>query len=446
MFLFIGYGLLAQSPKEILSSVLAQSAFEDADLGIMVKNFTTDEILISHQPNKTLSPASILKIKTAAAALTKWNPQHKFKTVVFLTGHVSDGVLYGDIVIKGFGDPTFHSSMDGATSLQKVNRDVLAELSRMQVSCVFGSVIGDASYFSLPGVPAGYMQEDVANYYGAGAFGLNVQDNAYNIRFNRHKNGAVNIKEFDSLAIDFITSAVKAEGRSDQAYIYYHPDPTGVHVIGKIPTGVGAFKIKGALRNPPLYAAKTLQSLLENDGIEFQENASALWTPYILKGDVLSSKEYFSPPMITILKPILHKSNNLYAEVLYRHLITEEAFDVDGDDMLFDGSGLSPENRISADELMKILETISKSSHLKDFLSVLPKNGLDGTVKSVVKNKPGQLFVKSGSIGGVRSYMGLRQNKSGEWIGFVCMANELTCSGTASRQAWETLLTWVADL
>ena len=434
----------AQTPDEILNKTINQEVFKDARLGIYVKNLSSDQSIISYNSDKLLAPASILKIATAAAALSTFGPDHRFTTSLYLIGEVNQGVLYGDVVIKGSGDPSFQSRMKSSITIDRLADDVLEELNNKGISCVYGRVVVDASYFSLPAVPSGYMQEDVANYYGAGAFGFNIQENAYEIKLHRSKGGGVSVSGFDSLAVDFITIDVQAKGYSDQAYAYFHPTDGGIHVTGSIPIGTGDFKIKGALKNPPKYAADLLEQILKVKGIEFQDAADAIWMPYVLKNEIIFKNEYHSPPLIDILEPVLHKSNNVFAEVLYRHII--RADDKKAKDFLLDGSGLSPENRISAKQLMVELSSIESSIYFDDFLSVMPKNGLDGTVRSVVKNKPGSIYVKSGSISGVRSYMGFRKTASGDWIGFVCMANDLTAPGAQTRKAWETMLGWVAEL
>ena len=428
--------------QAVLNSVLNQTAFENAELGILVQNLSTNEILLEYGAEKEMAPASVLKIKTAVDALSQLGETHRFSSAIYIVGAIRDGILHGDIVLKGFGDPTLGSRIDGAISLDRIAADIVQALSANDISCIHGGVVADASYFSLPAIPSGYRQDDIANYYGAGAYGINIQDNSFPIVFERHGDYA-RIARFDSLAAKDITAEVKVAGYSDQAYAYFHPEAGKFHVKGKIPVGTGEFTIKGAMRNPPLYAAKKLDELLVGANIEVQESPGATWLPYSNNGEIIWQKTYESPPVSAILKPVLFKSNNLYAEVLKRHLDRKGATNWDN---LLDGSGLSPGNRISCQRLMTSLQTAVRSNYLDTFLEVLPENGKEGNVKAVLKGKPGSLLIKSGSIGGVRTYMGLHQNRANEWIGFVCMANELRVGAGKSRMAWEKLLHWIADL
>ncbi len=446
ILILMSNALVSQNAQEIKEMVLAEEAFENAELSIFVKNISTDKILLDHRKDKNLAPASILKINTAVHALRGLGPNHRFKTELYLTGDVEEGVLYGNILIKGFGDPSFHTDQKGAVSINDLFSAISSIFKENNVTCVYGSVVADASYFALPAIPSGYIEEDIGNYYGAGAYGLNVRNNAYKIVFERSKSKIARIVRFDSLAISFATADVTIAGSSDQAYAYDHPDGNGVHVVGRIPVGRGDFSIKAALQNPPLFGAKMLQKKLLDAGIEFQNNAKANWLPNDVPDNILWKQEYLSPPLHELLGPVLQKSNNVYAEVIHRHLrLSETSEKSPTNAKLFDGSGLSPANRISASELMQSLETAVHSKYLNHFLNAMPLNGKSGTVRSVLKKSPGRLYIKSGSIGGVRSYMGLRQSIDGEWIGFVCMANELSSPASASRRAWETLLNWIAN-
>lgn len=446
LFLFM-QPLFAQSvtSSEILKRTINQKTFKEATLGILVKNLTTDEIIIDHQSDKKLAPASVLKIHSAVTAIQTFGLNHRFKTSLFISGHVSNGILYGDIVIKGFGDPTLGGDMDNAVDLQTLEADIKAALVTLKATCIFGSLVIDASYFPLPGVPSGYLQEDIANYYGAGVYGINVQDNAYEIEFNRLANGTVRISKFDSLAIDEITHDVRAKGSFDLAYAYFHPDHNKIHVVGSIPAGKGKFTIKGALKNPPQYLGNKIQRSLISDNYEFQTNPRVQWLPYVLNDEVLFRKEYQSPTLREILIPVLHKSNNVYAQGLYRQVMKSKSDEVSAQHFV-DGSGLSSTNRVSAKYLMQNLDWIADEENSSELIDLFPENGKSGTVRSVLRNKPGRLRIKSGSIGGVRAYAGFHKTSSNEVIGFVLMANQLTGSGSQSRAAWETLLGWIAEL
>ena len=447
LFLFFALNFsTAQSATEILQKTLSQKSFESAELGIYIKNLSTNNVLLSHQENKALIPASILKIRTVNRAMAFLGSDHRFKTAVYFAGEIDQGVYYGDIVIKGFGDPTFGSRADGAVLLEDVSKEVTTFLRKNNITCIYGTVVADASFLDLPGIPSGYIEEDIANYYGAGAYGINIQDNAYEIVFERLQNNIPRIKKFDSLAVSFVTSSVVARGYSDQAYIFDHPDQHAVYIIGQIPSGLGEFKIKGAIKNPPLYCAQKLQHMLAESEIEFHEYPRVSWQPYLTDAEIIWEANFESPELWHLLKPILHKSNNVYAEILHRLVLKKEgSANNKPPTKLDDGSGLSPTNRITAKALMSDLQQLVDANYASLFIEQLPQNGLDGTVKSVLRDRKASLYIKSGSIGGVRSYMGLRKSKSGDWIGFVCMANDVSGNGSASRKAWEILLDWVAN-
>lgn len=444
-FLFLAGSITAQN-ETILKRIIEQEAFKSAQLGIVVRNLTTGEVLMKHNADLRLNPASILKVRTSANAMIELGSDHRFKTGIYILGEIEGNVLFGDILIKGFGDPTFESDLSQSVSMPSIVDDIQNWCSKNAVTCIEG-IKGDASWFDLPGVPPGYIQQDVANYYGAGVYGLNIHENYFDIEFNRLGNGLVEVIGFDSIAAQFVTSDVHAEGRSDQAYAYFHPTSGGYHVVGSIPEGYGPFRIKAAMLNPPLYLSSRLKSELEKKGISVRSEPVIKWMPYAADQAVLWKSEYYSPPLETIVKEVLHESNNMFAEALYRQTLRgAEQEKVKNDDYVVDGSGLSPVNRISANSLMEDLDQLASASGFEDFIKLMPLNGHDGTVKYVLSDNPGELYMKSGSMRGVRCYSGFHQTDQGDWVGFVCMANDLTSNSGSSKKAWERLLSWIAEI
>lgn len=446
IFFFIGncLGCIFSQSAQWLAEIQKKEAFRNASLGIFVKNISTGEEIITHNHDQYFIPASTLKIKTSIDALRQFGADHRFETKVYIDGHVDQGVLYGDIIIEGGGDPTFGGPLPSSVSVDAVVSDIQMYLREENISCIMGQIVADASFFGLPGIPTGYFFDDIANYYGAGVYGLNISDNQFPVVFQRQNEGRVDVKSFDSLAIDFIEHDVMAKGRSDQAYAFPHPTSGGMFVKGTIPEGRGDFRIRAAIPNPPSYIAKYVHRALQAQGIELQSEPITRWksvtnnTP-----DIRWQKKYVSPPIGDMLIPILHKSNNMYAEALFRHCKKSGSEKVD--DRIIDGSGLSSTNRVQPVTMMACLEQGVRDFRV-EFVESLPKNGREGTVKSVLRNDPGKLLVKSGYINFVRSYVGLHKAKNGDWIGFVCFANNLESTPTASRRAWETFLQHIAKL
>ena len=148
---------------------------------------------ISHDPDsirpvfeynseKSLIPASVMKLITSAASLEMLGPDYRFRTTVGYTGKLNkrSGRLNGNIIIKGGGDPALGSKNFGEHYSGFADGWV-EEIRKLGIKKMTGRVITDDSYFDYLPVPAKWLWEDAGNYYGAGAYGFSVFDNTYEI-------------------------------------------------------------------------------------------------------------------------------------------------------------------------------------------------------------------------------------------------------------------------
>ncbi|HCS87410.1 MAG TPA: D-alanyl-D-alanine carboxypeptidase/D-alanyl-D-alanine-endopeptidase, partial [Bacteroidales bacterium] len=132
----------------------------------------------AYRENCVIPPASTMKILTTATTIDMLGREYRFQTPVTYTGHICDGVLYGDLYIEGRGDPTFGSRYVGSRAfLYKWVR----QLRDAGIKRITGSVIADASYFDADALNPAWLWEDAGNYYAPGIFALSYLDNTMNI-------------------------------------------------------------------------------------------------------------------------------------------------------------------------------------------------------------------------------------------------------------------------
>ncbi len=293
-----------------------------------------------------------------------------------------------------------------------------------------------------------YGQEGhIANYYGSGAWGLNFNENKYNLHFS------ANIPEGQIATLDhispeipniFLSSEVVVKGprTGDNAYIYGDPFHYTKVVRGSIPFSKSQFVIKGATPNPPLSFAFILEKELEK--VQIKCNGSTTSKSPIKKSKFNSLLSFKSPPLYRIVQEANYESINLYCEALLRKLgwkikregsfeaglefvedelegmgIPEKSFSIN------DGSGLSPRNTIAPSSFTTFLNAIQSQWGSEKMKKYLPHVGVSGTVKSLMNKKGGQkkFYLKSGSIGGVLTYTGIFQSKSGKNYSICFMSN-----------------------
>ena len=321
LFYFSLTNLFSQSqmstPQAALDRFLDDPCWRSASIGLELEELKSGRTLIAHQPNLLLPPASTLKLLTTYPALQKFGPDHQIETHLGYHGLIRSDTLIGDLVIRGFGDPTLasqHHSID-LPALLKRWCEVVEELGINHIS---GDIIGDASFINGTSWMGSWSYEDLGNYYGAMPSGLNVHDNLHYLTLQQHPDlgGSVEIVGIEPVVpglkiSSMVTSA--GAGSGDQAYIIGAPRQNDRFVRGTIPIGKGHFRIKGSLPDPAHFLAWHLREQLKARNIESREAKSR----YQFYGEIDVIDKVKSLPMGKIIKLTNERSINLFAESLW---------------------------------------------------------------------------------------------------------------------------------
>ncbi|MEZ4937086.1 MAG: D-alanyl-D-alanine carboxypeptidase [Crocinitomicaceae bacterium] len=168
-----------------INAIQSDSYMKNASIGFYAVNIATGEEIAKLNENTSLTPASIMKLFTTSTAIQTLGAGHQIKTELLHDGFVdSNGVLHGNIYIKGYGDPSlgsrFFTKEGHELDFLKTWVDTIKSFGIKEVD---GYVIADGSYFSYDGVPGGWNWTDMGNYYGSGPAGLNIFDNMVYLHF-----------------------------------------------------------------------------------------------------------------------------------------------------------------------------------------------------------------------------------------------------------------------
>ncbi|NJN34267.1 MAG: D-alanyl-D-alanine carboxypeptidase/D-alanyl-D-alanine-endopeptidase [Saprospiraceae bacterium] len=330
--------------------------------------------------------------------------------------------------------------------------------------------MGDGTAFEPTTAVPTWLWEDLGNYYGVGPSGLNFHENAFTLKFSQHPTIGMppSVSGFSPFVPHFNlkNNVLSSAGGGDDAYIFMSPYATEGVVRGTISAGNGTFPIKGALPDPPLFAAWHLRRMLLEKGVEIMDTAS---TQLFLeqKGEPTSLRRTFftwrSQPLAEIIRHANLESVNLYCEAFLRTLAlqqygygtNEKGIDaimrfwqskgVDTEGLFMqDGSGLSPRNGVTPTQLTMMLRVIAQdSTWFTPFYNSLPEAGRTGTMSSMFKQYPsvlGRLRAKSGTITRVRAYSGYATAADGRLIAFSIILNNFTCSQRDIRKKLETFM------
>lgn len=473
LFVVLTITLSAQSRlQSAINTFIADPAFKNASVGICVIDVNTGQIVASHQPNLSLIPASSLKVVTTATALATLGSTYRFKTELQHDGTISNGVLNGNLYLKGYGDPTFGSDqMEETKDLEGVMQELINCVLSATIRKINGKIVADASYFDSSVTPPTWQWNDLGNYYGAGAYGLNIHENLYYLNFqqNSRLGGKVKVAFTEPIIpnlkiISEVTSAGSRTG--DNAYIYGSPYSDLCYVRGTIPAGSGRFKIKGSMPDPAAFTAHYFNQTLNNYGV-ITDNVTTTQRLLNQTGNEGATRRntiftHYSPELSTIIKRTNIKSVNLYCEAMVKtigavkgnegstdkglEIISEfwEKRGVNTNGMyLDDGSGLSRTNTITTFQLAKIMQLTAKDSGIySDFYNSLPIGGQSGSLKNMFRGTSGagNIRAKSGTIKRVRSFTGYSTTRSGKQLAFCIIANNFSGSGGAIRRKMEKVM------
>jgi serine-type D-Ala-D-Ala carboxypeptidase/endopeptidase (penicillin-binding protein 4) len=451
-----------------------------AQWAFVLMDATTGAVLQDRNGAMTLVPASTLKTVTSGAALGILGEDYTFKTTLEHDGTIQDGVLKGNIFIRGGGDPTLGSSrFSWGTDMKGVLAIWVEQLKKKGVRSIDGMVIGDAEAFEEAMLPATWNWGDIGNYYGAGACGLTFIENSYEVFFKPGAKAGAPAEflrtEPEIPGIQFVNEMkTGGPGSGDNGYIYGAPFTDLRYLRGTVPMGGTEFSIKGSIPDPALFAAQCLKHALDSAGIKVTGKAETVRRLRLENklGEPVRQTIYVhqSPALKDILYWLNKKSVNLYAEHLLKTIGLVKARDgsveggakavsdywaakgVDVGGMhLYDGSGLSRYNGVTAQQLTKMLQVNTQQKYFDAFYNSLPIAGLSsdpGTMKSMCSNTAAanNVRAKSGFISRVRCYTGYVSTKSGRRLCFAMMANNYTCSNNAMRDMFDALMVTIAEM
>jgi D-alanyl-D-alanine carboxypeptidase/D-alanyl-D-alanine-endopeptidase (penicillin-binding protein 4) len=453
-FLFAGLENASAQTPQALKAFIQKENLQHAGIGFKAVDLTTGKTIAAYNENVSLTPASNMKIVTTATALEVLGSDFHFETPLFHDGLIKTSVLNGNLYIQGTGDPTLGSEHTGGEK-DAFLAQWLSGVRNAGIKCIEGDVIVLDQLFGYGGVSDKWMYEDLGNYYAPGIYGVSVFDNMYRLYVQSYSPGILTTilsmqPEIETLV--FSNELTAGDTNSDKSMVSGFPFSYQRRLYGTIPPDKSSLAVKGDMPDPGLFLANYFKTYLQNNGIEVKGKGSTFrLNSHIPDAQSLLSTVQ-SPPLASIIRVVNVKSNNHYAEYLFQTLKTVNKIDIaaywktkrlDSSALfMYDGSGISPVNAVSACFLTDLLAYMYKKEGVKGaFYKSFPLAGKEGTVVSFLKNTPlaGKAHIKSGSITDVQSYSGYIE-KDNKIYAFSLIINRFSGERTNLRKDIEQLL------
>ena len=463
-------------PRERLVSNLdvlfSDPAFYNAHWGVAIQSLETGEVFYRRNENKGFMPASNMKLYTTTAALLQLGPDFRLKTELILNGTVDDqGVLHGDLIIKGGADPSLSGRYYDGDVLY-VMKSWIDSLSAKGIRSIDGRIIGDDNYLDDEIMGLGWQWDDISDYYSAQISGLTFNDNCVDLYFK----AGDTLGDTASMTLVPNTQYLDIENKvitTDMAY------DAGISLKRK--SGTNQVECRGSflhsrqqktesvtVENPTLYTAFVFGELLSEHGIDhgkaydLDDLDDYIYTPSV--ENRLATHQ--SPKLLELITTVNKVSQNLFAELFLRILgkeilgqgnaaagekAAEQAFALMGiqpqDVEMADGSGLSRKNMITPASMVKLLKYMHHHPYGEMFYNTLPIAGVDGTISKRMRGTAAanNVHAKTGYISRARALSGYVTSRDGEEFVFSMIANNYTVPTSMANHLQDTVCELLAS-
>ncbi len=433
--------------QELEAYLDGETSLHGAITSISVRSKDTGEILFERLGDTRLRPASNMKLLTAAAALSALGEDYRFQTDILTDGKIKWKTLFGNLYIKGKGDPTLMYS-----DIDKIIKDIKSQ----GVKIIRGELIADDTWYDDIRYSIDLPWSDETAYYGAALSALTVSPtkmyDAGTVLLEFYPGKEIGDKAIiiqtpktDFIHIENMTTTIQ-DKELQELFLYRKHGTNCVIVKGQLPISIDKVEEKIAVWEPTEYVLDLFKQALEINGIKLLGNSKIGKVP----NHAAKLATYQSITLSELLIPFMKFSNNTHAEILIKEmgkvkkgegswekgmevLISElEHFGLSTDTfVLRDGSGISHVNLITTNEISNLLFAVQEENWFPTYLNSLPISGHEDKMKRGTlynrMNTPllkGKVRAKTGTISTVSSLAGyLETSKSNQLIFSIIVNN-----------------------
>src|SRR2546423_885447 len=474
-----------------IDQIVNQPAVEPGFFAVKIVSLDSGIVIYEHDANKFVRPASNMKLYTVAAAFDRLTPDYHFITSVYATEKPEDGKIKGDLIVYGRGDPSIAARFNNGDYFKGIN-DLANRIVAAGVKRIKGDLVGDESYLNGDPLGSGWEWEDLTWSYGAPVSALSINDNAIDLNVKpAEKVGAPATFTTGPPSSSFLTivnHATTAERGSGSALKIHRALGTNtLELSGSLPLGDAGWVGEVAIPDPALAFVSMLRDALTKRGVKIDgrvRTVNAVTSGSILPAYPVSKQQIGvrpneiaslqSSPFSIIAAQTLKPSQNQYTELILRTLgatqpltgndtgrtrdVESLGLDVvtaflrqagisDNEVNLNDGSGLSRNDLITANDTVQLLTYMSKHRYFEQFRDALPIAGVDGTLRSRMKGTPaeGNMRAKTGSLSSVASLSGYVTTAAGEHLVFSMMLNNYPDAAAVRRESIDAIAVQLAS-
>jgi D-alanyl-D-alanine carboxypeptidase/D-alanyl-D-alanine-endopeptidase (penicillin-binding protein 4) len=463
---------VASSPASLddrVAAVLSASALARARVGVHVVALGSGRVIYSRNGTDRFVVASNEKLVTAAAALDALGETYEFVTSLRGGGPIESGVLRGDLVVRGGGDPTFGGSHgdEDATAIFRRWARVLKAKGLVRVA---GDVVADDTFFDRVFYHPHWSKGQAWKWYFPTTSAFSINDNCVVVTVSpgsaRGKAAVVQIEPADAPVQ--VLNLCKTDPRRQTVWFDRQLGSDTIRVGGYVRLGARPYSGEVTVPDPAFYAAVLLKSALEQEGIAVDGRARVVAEGQKPAGQGVEPLCERRAALVPVLRTMLKFSHNHYAEQVIK-TVGAEASGVgswetglargaqflerlgfkDSEFDLADGSGLSRYNRLTPALLAGLLAHMAESEHGAAFRSLLAVPGEDGTLNNRLSAEPyrSSVVAKTGYVNGAGALSGYARTRAGVEVAFCIFVNDQPGSlgSYSKRQVLDAICRAIVD-
>jgi len=448
----------AQLPPAVVRA-MTRAGVPAAHVSIHVRDASTNEVIAELNPQELRSPASTIKVLTTFAALDMLGPAYTWKTHAYLSGKLANGVLNGDLVLVGGGDP-FMTSDRWWSFVQNLRELGLAKIT--------GDIVIDNSHFAPIAESRGGFDAQPYRSYNVlpDALMVNFQTSRFTITASPQRARpliTVNPLPANLTIVNQLTTGAGRCQGYNRGVSFDTPasDPNTIVVSGVLPAACGTYSINRAIMTPPDYAYGTFRTLWTQSGGAIDGGLRVGPLP----ADATSFYTHDSISLAEVIRLVNKFSNNVMARTLLLTLGAEKlgvptttesgrtaitAWLADRNIripgfVLENGSGLSRNERVTARGLADVLDAAWHSPFMPEFAASLPLAATDGTLRNRfhAAGMQGRLRMKTGHLDDVNALAGFINAASGKTYVVVVIINHAGAQSGTGENIQAELIRWV---
>ena len=438
----------AEALEERLDRALRDPGLRGARVAALVVDRESGAVLYARDAERTMVPASNMKVLTAIATLSAFGPAHRFTTELLAPGPLDAEGAVEQLVVRGGGDPALTS--------EEVWR-LAADLRRLGLRRVKQGMLLDDSAFDAQRWHPSWGPVSARAYHApVGALAVNYGAYSVTATPGASPGDPVRVEVDPELAyFPVVNRATTGPRRGAAALQIDRAQGEGteqVIVSGSLPAGSGAKTVWRSVVDPLGYAGALLRMQLEANGIRVEGPVRRGVAP----PDAKLLHAFEGRPIAEIVRLFMKHSNNVIAESLLKSLAVHSGAQPAGWDaglaavrrelqtlglpiegvVLVDGSGLSYENRVSPRFFVDALRVAGRSFRFGPELeSALPIGAADGTLEKRARGAGAAVRAKTGLLTRVTGLSGYAQLPDGRVAVFSILANGFRGSADAAMRA-----------